>query len=46
MRKNSGEIFKELRISKQYTLADVAKDIASVSLLSKFERGEVDISPE
>ncbi|MDT2807757.1 Rgg/GadR/MutR family transcriptional regulator [Vagococcus lutrae] len=44
MRKNSGEIFKELRISKQYTLADVAKDIASVSLLSKFERGEVDIS--
>lgn len=39
-----GELFKQIRISKRLTLKDVAGDYLSISFLSKFERGESDIS--
>ena len=39
-----GETFRDLRLEKGYTLKQLAKDIMSVSFLSKVERGESDIS--
>lgn len=39
-----GELFKQIRLSKRLTLKDVSGDYLSVSFLSKFERGESDIS--
>ncbi|WP_427108751.1 helix-turn-helix domain-containing protein [Lysinibacillus xylanilyticus] len=41
---NYGETFKNIRISKGYSLKEVAEGIVSSSFLSKFERGESDIS--
>jgi len=41
---NLGYIFKKVRLEKKYTLKDVAEDIMSISLLSKFERGETEIT--
>ena len=39
-----GALFKKFRLSKNLTLKDVAGDFLSVSFLSKFERGESEIS--
>lgn len=39
-----GALFKKFRLSKKLTLKDVAGDFLSVSFLSKFERGESEIS--
>lgn len=39
-----GRIFRDLRIQKNYSLKDVSNGILSPSFLSKFERGETDIS--
>lgn len=39
-----GEIIRKIRISKSITLQEIAKESLSVSLLSKFERGETDIT--
>lgn len=39
-----GKIFRTFRKNKGYTLKQVASGIASVSFLSKFERGDSDIS--
>ncbi|MDR2465479.1 MAG: hypothetical protein LBD38_04300 [Streptococcaceae bacterium] len=39
-----GEVFRKLRKSKGYTLKEVTDGIATHSYLSKFERGECDIS--
>ncbi|MGX7420247.1 Rgg family transcriptional regulator [Carnobacterium gallinarum] len=44
MKRMPGEVFKEFRISKHETLNSVAKDIVSVSQLSKFERGKNEIT--
>ncbi|MEK4197945.1 helix-turn-helix domain-containing protein [Cytobacillus sp. FSL K6-0265] len=41
---NYGQNFKNIRISKGYSLKEVAEGIISSSFLSKFERGESDIS--
>lgn len=41
---NHGENFKNIRIGKGYSLKEVAEGIISSSFLSKFERGESDIS--
>ncbi|MCP1639090.1 Rgg/GadR/MutR family transcriptional activator [Streptococcus gallinaceus] len=41
---NYGEIFKEFRLNKQLTLTELADDQVSVSQLSRFERGESDLS--
>lgn len=39
-----GSVFRNIRISKQLSLKDVADGVVSLSLLSKFERGECDIT--
>ncbi|MGT2926738.1 helix-turn-helix domain-containing protein [Streptococcus cuniculipharyngis] len=39
-----GSLFKKIRLSKKLSLKDVAGDYLSVSFLSKFERGESEIS--
>lgn len=39
-----GNLFKKIRLSKKLSLKDVAGDYLSVSFLSKFERGESEIS--
>ncbi|MGV3355012.1 Rgg family transcriptional regulator [Streptococcus orisratti] len=39
-----GQMFKELRTNRQFTLKQVANDTVSVAQLSKFERGESDLS--
>ncbi|WP_342472993.1 helix-turn-helix domain-containing protein [Metasolibacillus sp. FSL H7-0170] len=39
-----GEAYKLLRLSKGFTLKEAAKDIISVSFLSKFERNESEIT--
>lgn len=39
-----GALFKKIRLSKKLSLKDVAGDYLSVSFLSKFERGESEIS--
>lgn len=44
MKNKYGKVFRELRKSKSYSLEYVSEGVSSVSLLSKFERGEVDIS--
>src|SRR5699024_10191772 len=42
--KNYGTTFRTFRQNKGYTLKQVATGIVSVSFLSKFERGDSDIS--
>src|SRR5699024_4973906 len=42
--KQYGETFRQIREQKGYTMRQVADGILSVSFLSKFERGESDIS--
>lgn len=42
--KKYGETFRKIREQKGYTMRQVADGILSVSFLSKFERGESDIS--
>lgn len=42
--KHYGEIIKMIRLSKNKTLKDLSDPSISVSLLSRFERGESDIS--
>lgn len=42
--KEMGELFKKIRLSKKLSLKDVAGDFLSVSFLSKFERGESEMS--
>lgn len=42
--KNYGETFRTIREQKGYTMKRVAKGIVSISFLSKFERGDSDIS--
>ncbi|WP_125606356.1 helix-turn-helix domain-containing protein [Lapidilactobacillus bayanensis] len=44
MQKKLGEVFRELRISKQMSLNDVAGEQFSASQLSKFERGDSEIT--
>lgn len=39
-----GALLKKIRLSKNLTLKELASDYLSVSFLSKFERGESDIS--
>lgn len=39
-----GYVFRDIRLSKNYSLKEVSKGIISVSFLSKFERGNSDIS--
>ncbi|WP_394405104.1 Rgg/GadR/MutR family transcriptional regulator [Streptococcus sp. 20-1249] len=39
-----GEIFREFRLNKQLTLTDLADEQLSVSQLSRFERGDSDLS--
>lgn len=39
-----GYVFRNLRIDKNYSLKEVAEGILSMSFLSKFERGDSDIS--
>lgn len=39
-----GSVFRNIRISKQLSLKEVADGVVSVSLLSKFERGDCDIT--
>ncbi|WP_341932490.1 helix-turn-helix domain-containing protein [Streptococcus pluranimalium] len=39
-----GSLFKKIRLSKRLSLKDVSGDYLSVSFLSKFERGESEIS--
>ena len=39
-----GSLTKKIRLSKKLSLKDVAGDYLSVSFLSKFERGESEIS--
>ncbi|MBJ8326139.1 helix-turn-helix domain-containing protein [Streptococcus pacificus] len=39
-----GTLFKKIRLSKKLSLKDVAGDYLSVSFLSKFERGESEIT--
>lgn len=39
-----GEVFRKMRIEKKMTIVTVAKEILSISQLSKFERGESDLS--
>lgn len=39
-----GDTFRKLRVHKNYKLAFTAKDIVSISQLSKFERGESEIT--
>ena len=39
-----GALFKKIRLSKKLALKDVAGDYLSISFLSKFERGESEIS--
>lgn len=39
-----GALFKKFRLSKKLSLKDVAGDFLSISFLSKFERGESEIS--
>ena len=41
---NLGLIFRDIRMDKGYSLKDIADGILSVSFLSKFERGDSDIS--
>ncbi|MDV2581727.1 helix-turn-helix domain-containing protein [Alkalibacillus haloalkaliphilus] len=41
---NYGQTFREIRENKGYTLKEVSEGIVSVSFLSKFERGESEIS--
>lgn len=41
---NIGSIFKKLRLEKKYSLKQIAEGILSISLLSKFERNESDIT--
>ena len=41
---NVGRVFREMRKSRGYTLKQVSEDIVSTSCLSKFEKGETDIS--
>lgn len=42
--KDLGKVIKEIRTAKNFSLKDIAGDYLSVSLLSKFERGESEIS--
>ncbi|WP_427108066.1 helix-turn-helix domain-containing protein [Lysinibacillus xylanilyticus] len=42
--RNLGFIFRDIRMDKGYSLKDIADGILSVSFLSKFERGDSDIS--
>ncbi|WP_159083026.1 MULTISPECIES: helix-turn-helix domain-containing protein [unclassified Lysinibacillus] len=42
--KNLGNTFRKLRLHKGYNLSNTARDIISVSHLSKFERDETDIT--
>lgn len=44
MMNNIGEIFKKLRTDKKYSLKKVSEGILSISLLSKFERGDSEIT--
>ncbi len=39
-----GEVFKQIRIGKKLSLKEVSGDYLSVSFLSKFERGQSEIS--
>lgn len=41
---NYGAVFRNIRLNKQLSLKETAEGIVSVSLLSKFERGECDIT--
>lgn len=41
---NLGRIFRDIRIGKNYSLKQVSEGIMSTSFLSKFERGETEIS--
>lgn len=41
---NIGQVFRKMRKSRGYTLKQVSEDIVSTSCLSKFEKGETDIS--
>lgn len=41
---NIGTIFKKIRLDKKYSLKQVSEGILSLSLLSKFERNESDIT--
>ncbi|MET3558461.1 Rgg/GadR/MutR family transcriptional activator [Streptococcus rupicaprae] len=41
---NYGQIFKEFRINRHFTLKQVANEHVSLAQLSKFERGETDLS--
>ncbi|SFH63164.1 helix-turn-helix domain-containing protein [Pisciglobus halotolerans] len=44
MKRNYGKVLRKLREEKGYSLRQVSKGILSASFLSKFERGESDIS--
>lgn len=39
-----GPIFREFRLNRQFSLKQVASNELSVSQLSRFERGESDLS--
>lgn len=39
-----GKVFRRFRINKNYSLQEAAGDVVSVSQLSRFERGESDLS--
>lgn len=41
---NSGFVFRNIRIGKGYSLKEISEGILSLSLLSKFERGESEIT--
>lgn len=42
--KNLGQVFKYFRVNQHYSLVDAAKKDISVSQLSRFERGDSDLS--
>lgn len=41
---NYGEVFKELRVNRNLTLSQLADEEVSIAQLSRFERGESDLS--
>lgn len=41
---NYGSVFRNVRLNKNLSLKDIAEGSISISFLSKFERGESDIS--
>lgn len=42
--RNFGEIFKKFRESRGFRLKDVANEVISTSQLSRFEKGETDLT--